>query len=199
MENKTIYIMLSYTGTILSKIVKVATNREFSHVSIGLDLYLDELYSFGRVNPKNPFSGGFVKEELNSGVYADFDTTECTIYSINVSEEKYDKLKYYLHSFYKKKEEYGYNLFGLFGMVFNKPINRENKYFCSQFVASALKYADIYDFKKDPGLVYPHDFSEIPNINHIYTGKLNLYKAYLYNSQEQNKFFKFQDKILTNA
>ena len=58
--NKKIYIMLSFTGTILSRIVKVVTLKEYSHVSVALDLEFNSLYSFGRINPKNPFSGGFV-------------------------------------------------------------------------------------------------------------------------------------------
>ena len=34
---KKIYIVLTYTGTILAKIVRMYTKREFSHVSIALD------------------------------------------------------------------------------------------------------------------------------------------------------------------
>ena len=41
---KKIYIVLTYTGTILSKIVKIYTRREFSHVSIALDEDLKEMY-----------------------------------------------------------------------------------------------------------------------------------------------------------
>ena len=50
---KKIYIILTHTGTILSKIIKKYTKDEFSHVSISLDVDLKEMYSFGRLNPYN--------------------------------------------------------------------------------------------------------------------------------------------------
>ena len=43
---KKIYIVLTHTGTILSKIIKYWTKDEFSHVSIALDEDLKEMYSF---------------------------------------------------------------------------------------------------------------------------------------------------------
>ena len=54
------YIILTYTGTILSKIVKIYTKKEYSHVSISLDSDLTQMYSFGRLNPYNPFIGGIL-------------------------------------------------------------------------------------------------------------------------------------------
>ena len=59
-----IYIVLSFTGTILSRIVRFYTRKEYSHVSIALDENLDEMYSFGRLNPYNAFIGGFVHEGI---------------------------------------------------------------------------------------------------------------------------------------
>ena len=52
---KKIYIILTYTGTLLSKIIKFYTKNEFSHVSISLDKELKYMYSFGRLNAYNPF------------------------------------------------------------------------------------------------------------------------------------------------
>ena len=82
---KKIYIILTYTGTILSQIVKVYTRREFSHVSISLDENLTKMYSFGRLNPYNPFSGGFVHERINQGTFKRFKNTKTKIYSLEVS------------------------------------------------------------------------------------------------------------------
>lgn len=63
-----VYIVLTYTGTILSRIVKMYTRREYSHVSIAFDEDLKEMYSFGRLNPYNPFIGGFVYERIDRGL-----------------------------------------------------------------------------------------------------------------------------------
>ena len=73
---KRIYIILTYSGTVLSRIVKAYTGAEYSHVSIGLDENLTKMYSFGRLNPYNPFIGGFVHEGIkysdSSLFYNDF-------------------------------------------------------------------------------------------------------------------------------
>ena len=61
---KKIYIILTHTGTALSTIIKYYTKDEFSHISISLDENLEEMYSFGRLNPYNPFLGGFVHESI---------------------------------------------------------------------------------------------------------------------------------------
>ena len=63
---KKIYIVLTHSGTTLSKIIKGFTKDEFSHVSISLDKELNEMYSFGRLNPYNPFWGGFVHEYIDT-------------------------------------------------------------------------------------------------------------------------------------
>ena len=62
---KKVYVILSYTGTILSKIVKAFTMKQYSHTSISLDENLKQMYSFGRLNPYNPFIGGFVHEKID--------------------------------------------------------------------------------------------------------------------------------------
>ena len=38
----------------------------------------------------------------------------------------------------KKKDEYGYNIRGLLGCIFDKKIGREKHFYCSEFVYYAL-------------------------------------------------------------
>ena len=85
---KKIYIVLSFTGTILSRIVKLYTRKEYSHVSISLDKDLKHMYSFGRLNPYNPFWGGFVQESPNYGTFKRFKNSKIKIYSMEVSDEE---------------------------------------------------------------------------------------------------------------
>lgn len=178
-KTETIYIMLSFTGTILSRIVKVMTLREYSHVSVALDLELDSLYSFGRINPRNPFSGGFVKEEIDSGTYKLFNNTRCRIYALKVTQEQHADLKDVIDEFLADQEDYKFNVVGLIGTMVNRPVNREFHYFCSQFVGKALYDSKIYDFNKDLGLIKPIDFMSIPNLEVVYEGKLQDYTEFL--------------------
>ena len=87
---KQVYLVLSYTGTILSKIVPFYTKKEYSHVSISLDKDLKKMYSFGRLNPYNAFIGGFVHESLDEGTFKRFYKTETTIYEVDITDEQYD-------------------------------------------------------------------------------------------------------------
>ena len=88
-----IYIVLTYTGTLLSKIIKTYTKDEFSHVSISLDEELKQMYSFGRLNPYNPFIGGFVHEGINTGTFRRFIKTKTEIYSLEVNEDQYNSIE----------------------------------------------------------------------------------------------------------
>ena len=84
-----VYIVLTYTGTILSKLVRGYTRKEYAHVSLALDKELKEMYSFGRLNPYIPFIGGFVHESVDHGTFKRFYKTKTKIYSLEVNEEQY--------------------------------------------------------------------------------------------------------------
>ena len=58
--SKTIYIILTETGSLLSRAIQVYTQKNFNHVSIAFDPELKEMYSFGRKYENNPLIGGFV-------------------------------------------------------------------------------------------------------------------------------------------
>ncbi|QUH21849.1 hypothetical protein [Alkaliphilus sp. B6464] len=172
-KQKTVYFLLSYTGTWLSQLIKYATKIEYPHVSISLDRDFNELYSFGRQNPLNPFSAGFVKEDIENGVYAYFPNTICSIYALDITYEEYDKLVLSLCEFKKESSKYKYNFIGLFGVIINKPLNRENCYFCSQFVSQLLNNSGIELFDKPSELITSVDFIRSEKLIHMYTGKLN--------------------------
>ena len=169
---KKIYIILTYPGTILSQIVKVYTRREFSHVSISLDENLTKMYSFGRLNPYNPFSGGFVHERINQGTFKRFKNTKTKIYSLEVSEEKYKELEKLIKEMYNEKESYKFNILGLIGILINHQVKRENYFYCAEFVKYVLEQSSIIEL---PDLVKPEDFEKIYGLDEIYKGLLREY------------------------
>lgn len=73
---KKIYIVLTHTGTVLSRMIKMYTKGNFSHISIALDKELNQMYSFGRLNPYNPFWAGFVHESIYNGTFKRFKNTQ---------------------------------------------------------------------------------------------------------------------------
>lgn len=172
MIEKKLYIILTDTSSLFTKLIKLYTKKPYNHASISFDSELSEVYSFGRKRVWNPFIGGFVKEDVKQGL---FKQADCSIYSIIVTEEQMGKVRRYILHLEELKEHYRYNFLGLFGFVFNKPIKREKALFCSQFVASVLKKCNIIEFEKPASLIAPHDLQEIKDLKLVYEGKLNVY------------------------
>lgn len=166
------------TGTWLSQVIYIFSHIEHPHSSISFDNSFTEMYSFGRVNPKNPFSGGFVVENLHGGVFRRFPNCKCLIYKIKVSDEEYFSLQEQVKEFLLKKEEYRYNFLGLFGVMLNKPFKRKNHYFCSQFIAEILIKSGIFHSSKVPELISTAELLTIENKEIIYQGPIASHKDF---------------------
>lgn len=180
-ENYTIYILLSHSGSLPSRFIRLYTREPYSHVSIALDSDLKELYSFGRLKPSNPIFGGFVKEDIIYGTFGKFPKTQCALYSLTINRQQYDRLRTELNKFLTNRARYGYNFLGLLGVILGIPIQRSDKYFCSQFVATLLRDSGIYSFEKPTALVSPVDFRKCKKLTLVYKGEL---KAYSLHSME---------------
>lgn len=170
---KKVYILLTYTGTILSKIIKIYTRNEFSHVSISLDKNLDKLYSFGRLNPYNPFIGGFVHEGLYHGTFKRFKNTKSFLYSLEVTDKEFNKIKKNIKQISKNKAKYHFNVLGMFLVIFKRKRNKKNYFYCAEFVKYILEKS--VDIKELPEIVKPDDFLYINNKKTEYKGLLRKY------------------------
>lgn len=172
---KQIYIVITITGTILSSMIKIATKSSYTHSSIALDVKLKELYSFGRINAYNAFKGGFVQEGINIGTFKRFKNTKTEIYSLEVSDEQYNKIKIIIKRFETKKENYKFNTLGLFAVGMNKKVKRLHKFYCAEFVKYILKRVKI-DTTYLPELIKPIDFLNLKNTKLRYKGYLRDYE-----------------------
>jgi len=170
---KEIYIVLTHTGTVLSKIVRAYTKKQFSHVSIALDKDLQQMYSFGRLKPSNPFFAGLVHEYIHKGTFKRFYNTTTKIYSLEVTEEQYDKIKEIIDKMYEQKEKYKFNILGLFAVAFNIKVRRENTLYCAEFVKYVFDNSNLQ--VSLPEIIKPTDFQNIEGCCEVYTGRLNEY------------------------
>ncbi len=168
-----VYIVLTYTGTILSKLVRGYTRKEYAHVSLALDKELKEMYSFGRLNPYIPFIGGFVHESVDHGTFKRFYKTKTKIYSLEVNEEQYEKMKNIIADINANKKDYRFNVRGMFLAVVNQKLKRERYFYCAEFVKYLLDESNL-DVNL-PEIVKPDDFNKIDNLQEIYTGILRKY------------------------
>lgn len=171
-KEKQIFIVLTQTGTILSRILKLLTGAKYNHSSISLEEDLSYMYSFGRKNPYNPFIGGFVKESSTIGTFKRFSNTEALVLGVYVSNEKYQKMKVYLSQMYDNKTQYHYNYFGLFFAMFGIAFRKNKYYYCSEFVRNILARFNVVSATFSPDIVKPIDFLQITDSKKIYKGKL---------------------------
>jgi hypothetical protein len=166
---KYIYLVFSKTGTWLSRSISVITKCDYTHVALSFDENFDNMYTFGRLNPKNPFLGGFTTESLYSGVYKS-SKVKCLIYKIPVTNNQLNLLKKELNQYLNSDTKYGYNFIGLFGVLVDKPIKRHDRYFCSQFVTTLLEKSTIWQSPKGADLTRPMDLKTITNKKVVYQG-----------------------------
>lgn len=170
-----IYIVLTYSGTILSKLIRIYTQKEYSHVSISLDEDLKQMYSFGRLNPYVPFFAGFVQESPNYGTFKRFNKTKTKIYSLEVDERQYEKIIKIIKKIDLDKKNYRFNIIGLFAVALHLKIRREKSFYCAEFVKYVFDNSNLQI--NLPELVKPDDFVGIEGSNEVYTGMLNDYRA----------------------
>lgn len=182
---KKIYIVMTQTGTLLSRVIKLYTGCEYAHVSISLDKNLDEMYSFGRLNPYNPFWGGFIHERVNSGTFKRFKNTVAGIEEIEVTDEEYNNIKNIIKKMEERINPYRFNILGLVAAGFNISVHMKDHFYCAEFIKYLLEAAGTNI--KLPKIAAPDDFKIIPGAKMIYVGKLSEYR------EKITKIYRFDD------
>ncbi|RHW34979.1 hypothetical protein D1B33_13100 [Lysinibacillus yapensis] len=169
MERKNVYLLLTDTGTMFTRMIKLYTKKPYNHASIVFDKNFNEVYSFGRKRPRNPFIGGFVNEDVRQGL---FKNARCAIYRFEATDAQIGKMKMFVREIETEKHLYRYNLLGVITFMINKPSNRKHAFFCSEFVAHVLNEGQIIQFQKPISLVAPSDLQNMENLHLEFEGQL---------------------------
>ncbi len=171
-----IYIVLTDSGTPMSKLIKKSKGYQYAHVSISLDKDLTRMYSFGRLNPYNAIVGGFVQESPEFGTFKRFKDTYSLILEVDVTESQYKRMEEIVDEFEKNKNIYSFNISGLFLSGINVKRKKENHFYCAEFIKYIFDGAECcYDL---PDVVVPDHFLELETSTIVYEGKLNSYKQH---------------------
>ena len=165
------------TNTIPAKLIRLATNYEYSHVGLSLEKNCNEIYSFGRKKLHSIIGSGFSKENKNGAFFKKFHQTKCKIYEIKVTIKQYRKVQKILSRMELNSNYYKYDYLGMILRYFGLPLSFKNRFVCSYFVAYILENAQIYNFDKQSCLIRPKDFEKISISQKIYEGN---YKKYNY-------------------
>lgn len=169
---KEIKIVLTQTNTIISKTLKAVSQKPYNHISISFVDDCSTMYSFGRKITWFPLLGGFVRENINSGVFKMHPETKCKIYTLEVTDNDYKIIMERLNKFLDEPNSFRYSFLNVFLMYFNVPFQRKHHYVCSSFVSYLLN--GIIPLEKEISLITPYDYNEL-NLNAIYEGTLREY------------------------
>ncbi len=179
---KYVYIIFTFSGTIPSRIIRRTIRNPFSHVAIALNDHFDIMYSFARKYIHNPFNGGFVFENIEKGLIGKIVSIPCRIYSIEVTEEEYQKVVSILQQFIRKKNRLKYNYIGLLSTFLKVPITPKDSYFCSQFVSTVLNESHLIHLEENPVFISPKALEcYLQKFKIVYEGDLKKIKSYIYN------------------
>lgn len=171
-----VYVVISQTGTLFSRILKRVTQAPYNHVSISFDKELKLMYSFARRRIYFPWIAGFIEECPTTGMFGRKPQTECSVYEIEVTPEQYEKILKTLAPFLIQPDQYRYNFLGLPLMWLNIPFEREHHYVCSQFVGRLLENGGVVEPPYVSNLMRPYDFDKLEQTKLIYRGKLRDYR-----------------------
>lgn len=169
---KDIYIIISHTPSVVSRIIRRFTHTPYNHVSVSLDAELNHMFSFGRRYKYFPWYGGFVRESLDSGTMGRFTETEAIVLTMNIEEDVYDDIRIKLENMLEHKYDYRYDTLGLLAAIFGKCLKRDKHYYCSAFVRELLVESGVEDSDNFEEIVRPLDFMNLPDTREVFRGKL---------------------------
>lgn len=169
--SRKIYIVLSDSGTLPSRVIRMATRFAYGHAMLALSEDCEELYSFGRKKLHNFLCGGFVVEQRDGQFFTYFSETRCRVLSLSVTQAQFDALKREITQFCENTEQYKYDFIGCFLRYFRMRKTFADRYTCSHFVAEVLQRAGICTFPNGTMLVRPEDFLHIANMETVYEGR----------------------------
>ena len=173
-QTKKVYIVLSQTGTILSRILKLVTRAPYNHSSIALTEDLQTMYSFGRTHPYNPFHGGFVRESPAYGTFKRFKNTKIMVLETEVSADRYSEIGQLVQQMFAEKARYHYNYRGLFLAALRIHAKKTDCYYCSEFIKYLALSMKLPEADKLPAIVKPMQLLALPHVT-VYEGILREY------------------------
>lgn len=141
---KTIYILLTRSGTLLSKLVYSVTGANYTHASLAFDEDLSCLYSSTRKNGYTMFPAGPSREYLDRGVFRLRPDVPCAL-----------------------------NVLGLILCGLHIRWRRRRHYFCSQFVGEVLEKSGALELPKHSTLMHPNDYTTLQDLHCVYEGRLS--------------------------
>ena len=169
---KSIYILLTKSETITSRMIRLTTAAKYTHASISLEPDLSPLYSFARRFVHLPLPAGLCTESLHKGYFKRYDEIPCALYELKVSDSVWEAVRNDIEQMMADAPSYRFSVVGLIFCGLKVPVHRRNRYFCSEFVSEVLHRNNALNLSKKPSLMSPQDYSEMSELKCLYEGAL---------------------------
>lgn len=177
MEKRFLYLVLTRTGTLPSKIIGFVTGKRYTHVSIASDEMLTEMYSFCRDKKEAPLPAGFNREDLFTEVFGACKTIPGEVYRLPVTDEQLERYNDVIRHFILNRGSYSYDVGALLPMALHIPYKLRNRFVCSVWVGFVLGKSGVkHNIDKQPSLIEPEDFRSIEGAELVYRGDLKKYR-----------------------
>lgn len=178
MKGNYLYIVLTRTGTVFSKVIGLVTGKRYTHVSIASDELLTQMYSFCRDKKDMPLPAGFNREDLFTEVFGACRTIPGEVYRIPVTDEQLERYKDVIRHFILNRKAYSYDVGALLPMALHIPYKTGKRFVCSVWVGFVLGKSGVcHNIAKQPSLIEPEDFRCLKDAELIYRGDLKKYRS----------------------
>ena len=131
---RSIYVVFSATPTGMGRLIRLATRREYNHVSLVLDRDLGCLWSFARYHRNAPLYGGLVRESPLR--YSGARLKVCRLWA---AEERCAALAAALEDLWVERETYIYNTPAALASLAGRRPALPRAHTCVSFVQAALE------------------------------------------------------------
>lgn len=168
-----VYILLTRSQTLLSRLIHVITGDAYTHVSIAYDDELKTLCSFARRHPRLPLPAGLTSEDLFNGYFETNRYIPCALLMLPLSIEVHERVRKVISEMLREQKSYHYDLNGLVRCQLGIESKRKRRYFCSMFVAEILQGSGAINCSTKPSLMKPQDFMGIKELSCVYHGRLS--------------------------
>lgn len=174
---RSIYIILTCSTSIPSRVIGLFTHEPFTHVSIAFESDLNVMYSFARLYSAMPLPAGLTEEHLDCGFYKRQGDIPCAILRLDVPDRVFFRIKDRVYRMLQRRRDYRYSMLGLIMCKLNIPLELPNRFFCSQFVGSLLNDSGALTLPKPASLMHPSDFRSVNGLTLLYDGGLSELRA----------------------
>jgi hypothetical protein len=166
LNDEHIYLIMSDTGSYASELLSVFTQKMYNHVSISFDYDLKTVVSYN--GGEKLYPPGLNKEQIT--FFQKKEGASIIVYSLACSKEQKQLMIDRIQEINRVGS--AYNMLGLVTRATFKP----NTMFCSQFIYTLLKEANLHYFDSRAIDVRPTDFVEkdyYRNLEYCYKLKFN--------------------------